>query len=408
MLTQLLLLLAALISEPIDWPQFRGPNSDGHAVGTAACPMEWSETKNVLWKTDIAGLGWSSPVVVGNQVFLTTAVREENQLSLRALALDASSGKQLWETTIRTLENAPAIHSKNSHASPTPIVRDGLVYVHFGAQGLACLAAEDGQIRWSCMELSYAPVHGNGGSPIISEGMLVIVCDGGNEQFVAGVEAKSGKVAWKTPRAMRGKQTHSFVTPTVVTIEGQKQVLAPGPDHFAAYELHSGKELWRVVAPGWSVVPQPAVGHGMVFYNHDYDFPELMAVKLGGHGDVTETNVAWRLKRGAPSTPSPVLVGDELYFVSDDGIASCVDARTGQRHWQERLGGNFSASPIYANGHILLLNETGTATWVEAKNTFASVQTNELPGRTFATPAIIDGRIYLRTERSLYKFGNSN
>ncbi len=193
------------------------------------------------------------------------------------------------------------------------------------------------------------------------------------------------------------------MTPLVTLVDGKAQLLAPGPDHFAAYDIVDGTELWKVMAPGWSVVPQPVVGHGMVYYNHDYDNPELMAVRLGGSGDVTETHVVWRTKRGAPSTPTPVLVGDELYFVSDAGIASCVDAKTGERHWMERLGGNYSSSPVYANGHILFMDEDGVATWIKASKTFEKVARNEVSGKTFATPAFVDGAMYLRTDEFLLK-----
>jgi outer membrane protein assembly factor BamB len=196
---------------------------------------------------------------------------------------------------------------------------------------------------------------------------------------------------------------HSFVTATVVTVDGKPQVLAPGPDHCAAYDLATGEELWKVMAPGWSVVPQPAIGHGLAIYNHDFDNPELMAVRLGGAGDITQTHVAWRLKRGAPSTPSPVLVGEELYFVSDKGIASCVNAKTGEPYWSERLGGNFSASPIVVQDRILFLNETGQATWVRVGQKFEMMERNELPGRTLATPAFAAGAMYLRTDTTLYK-----
>lgn len=386
-----------------DWPQFRGPNSDGHAVGPAT-PLEWSETKNIAWKTPVPGLGWSSPVVVEGKVFLTTAVPQGTGLSLRAMAFDATTGKPIWDREVRAVDKAPSIHVKNSHASPTPVVRDGSMFVHFGALGMARLATSDGAVQWRCLELDYPPLHGSGGSPVLHDGKLVIVCDGSQAPFVAAVDANTGKVAWKTPRGVKARISHSFVTVTVALVDGKAQVMAPGPDHFAAYDLASGAELWRVLAPGWSVVPQPALGHGLVIYNHDYDHPELMAVKLGGKGDVTDSHVVWRIKRGAPSTPSPLLVGDELYFVSDDGIASCVDAKTGDRHWMERLGGNFSASPIFANGRVLFLNESGLATWVKADKEFAGLGTNEVPGRTFATPAFLDGSMYLRTDEFLYRF----
>lgn len=385
-----------------DWPQFRGPNSDGHVVDSVI-PMEWSDTKNVNWKISLPGLGWSSPVVVDDRIFITTAVPQGEGLSLRAMALDAQTGQAVWDREVRAVEKSPAIHTKNSHASPTPMVRDGSVFVYFGAQGIARLAASSGELQWSCFELDYPPVHGNGGSPVFRDGKLVIVCDGSNSPFVAAIDGKSGKVAWKTPRSVKAGISHSFVTPTVAVVDGRSQVLAPGPDHFAAYDLSNGEELWRVLAPGWSVVPQPAIGHGLVIYNHDYDHPELMAVKLGGKGDVTESHIVWRIKKSAPSTPSPLLVGDKLYFISDSGIASCVDARTGEQHWIERLGGNYSASPIYVNNHVLFLSEAGTATWVKAERKFVMLGKNEIPGRTLATPAFSENAMYLRTDEHLYK-----
>ena len=385
-----------------DWPQFRGPNSDGHVVGTVT-PVEWSDTKNVAWKTPIPGLGWSSPAVVDGKVFLTTAVPRDGGLALRALAVDAQSGKVIWDREVRSLEKAPEIHTKNSHASPTPVVRDGAVYVHFGTFGMAKLAAADGSILWLNTELIYPPLHGSGGSPVLHDGKLVVVCDGSQKPFVAAIDAETGKVAWKSPRSVEARISHSFVTATVALVGGKAQVMAPGPAHFAAYDLASGKELWRVRAPGWSVVPQPAIGHGLVIYNHDYDNPELMAVRLGGEGDVTESHVAWRIKRGAPSTPSPLLIGDELYFISDNGVASCVNAKTGEQHWMERLGGNYSASPIYANDRVLFLSENGVATWVKLGSEFSVLGTNEVSGRTFATPAFSNGAMYLRTDEHLFK-----
>lgn len=396
---QILCLWCALVLG--NWPQFRGPNADCHS--TEKTPLEWSDTKNVAWKTPIAGLGWSSTSVVNGKVFLTTAVPVGEGLSLRAIALDAKTGQVVWDREIRAVEKVPSIHKKNSHASPTPIVKDGAVYVHFGTLGTAKLAAADGAIQWLNTELVYPPMHGSGGSPVLFDGKLVVACDGSVDPFVAAIDAQTGQIAWKQPRSVQARISHSFVTSAVTVIDGQARVYSPGPDHLAVYDLKDGKELAKVMAPGWSVVPQPTFGHGLVFYNHDYDNPELMAVKLGGEGDITQTHIVWRIDRGAPSTPTPLLVGDELYFVSDLGIASCVDARTGTRHWMERLGGNYSASPVYANGRLLFLNETGTATWVKAGKTFEVLGTNEVPGKTFATPAFDDGAMYLRTDAAVYK-----
>jgi outer membrane protein assembly factor BamB len=387
-----------------DWTEFRGSRADAMASNVAT-PLVWSDTENVAWKVEVPGLGWSSPVVDEGVVYLTTAVTEGSELSLRALALDVSTGKTIWDREIRKLETVPAIHSKNSHASPTPIVREDAIYVHFGAMGTAKLA-KDGSIIWKNTELDYPHVHGCGGSPFLYEDKLFIVCDGGQDPFVVALHSSDGKIAWKRARSIKGNISHSFVTPVVTVIDGKAQLLAPGPDHFAAYDVSSGEELWHVRAPGWSVIPQPVIGHGMVFYNHDYDHPELMAVKLGGQGDITESNVVWRIKRGAPSTPTPLLIGDELYFVSDSGVASCVDAKTGKQHWTERLGGNFSASPVLANGFVLFLDENGLSHYVKPAKTFEVVQKNEVTGRTFATPAFVGEAMFLRTDKALLKIAN--
>lgn len=396
-----LMLMCALGAE--DWSQFRGANSDGLVPASVASPLEWSETNNVAWKQPIPGLGWSSPVVVGERIYLTTAVPQGEGLSLRAMALEAATGSVVWDTEVRALAQTPAIHQKNSHASPTPIVRDGAVYVHFGTHGTARLKAETGQIEWTCLELVYAPMHGNGGSPVLHDQTLAIVCDGSKDPFVVGLDAQTGHIRWKTPRSVPARINHSFVTPTVTVVDGQAQLIAPGPDHCAAYDMTTGAEVWKLVAPGWSVVPQPVISDGVVIYNHDYDNPELLAVRLGGSGDLSDADIVWRLKRGAPSTPSPVLVGEELYFVSDKGIATCVNAATGQPLWTERLGGNFSASPVFANGLLLFLDENGKAVWLKPGPSFELVATNQLPGRTFATPAFAGHAMYLRTDEALYR-----
>jgi outer membrane protein assembly factor BamB len=397
----LFFMLFAMITE--EWSQFRGPESNGH-VQYKDMPEKWSDQSPVAWKVSIPGLGWSSPVVVNGRVYLTTAVAQGEGLSLRTLCLDSQTGKTIWEREVRQVSNAPKIHAKNSHASPTPIVTDGSVFVHFGALGMARLKQADGTIEWLCTDLDYPPMHGSGGSPFLSDGKLVVVCDGSVKPFVAAVDAKTGKVVWKTFRSVEARISHSFVTPLVTEVDGKKQVLAPGPDHFAAYDLETGKELWIIKAPGWSVVPQPIVTQGMVIYNHDYDNPELIAAKLGGSGDVTEKNIVWRLKRGAPSTPTPLLVGEELYFVSDNGIASCVNVLTGTQYWMERLGGDFSASPLLINGNIMFLDENGKATWVKASRKFEILGTNEITGRTLATPGFDQNAMYLRTDEFLIKY----
>ncbi|HEY0980916.1 MAG TPA: PQQ-binding-like beta-propeller repeat protein [Schlesneria sp.] len=385
-----------------DWPKFRGPNADAHVVGMTV-PLEWSDTKNVEWKSDLPGLGWSSPVIVDGRIYLTTAVVKDPDMSLRTMAIDAANGKVIWDQEVRSVPQIPSIHVKNSHASPTPIVHEGSVFVHFGNYGMARLKAADGTIEWTCFDIDYNPVHGSGGTPVLCRGKLVVSCDGSKDPFVIGVDANTGKIAWKTPRSTFGSPSHSFGTSTVAEVNGKPQVLSPGPGMFAAYDPDTGAELWKVVTSGWSIVPQPALGFGMVFYNHDYDHPEVLAVKLGGKGDVTDKSIVWRMKPGAPSTPSPLLVGEELYTVSDRGVATCVNAKTGERYWTGRLGGNYSSSPVYVNDRILFMDEDGTATWVKRGTEFEVLGQNTVPGRTFATPAFSKGAMYLRTDTALYK-----
>lgn len=385
-----------------NWPQFRGPDSIGHASAHHP-PMQWSDTQNVAWRIPVAGLGWSSPSIHRGVLYLTTAVAQGEGLSLRVLALDAQSGKLIWERELKRVDKVPAIHAKNSHASPTPIVRDGAMFVHFGTLGTARLDPKDGTVVWMCEELVYPPVHGSGGSPVLFEGKLFIICDGSSEPFVCAIDASNGKVIWRTLRSEPARISHSFGTVTVADVGGESQILAPGPNHLAAYEPQTGKEIWKVLAPGWSVVPQPVLIDDLVIYNHDYDNPELLAVRLGGKGNVTESNIVWRTDRGAPSTPTPLLIGSELYFVSDNGIASCVDARTGERHWMERLGGNYSASPVFVNDHVLFLSEDGVASWVKPSKEYTLVGKNEITGRTFATPAFYKDSMYLRTDEALLK-----
>lgn len=387
-----------------NWPEFRGPTGQGHSTGKKL-PVEWSTTKNVVWKTPIPGAGWSSPIIWEGRVYLTSAIPidDSKDLSLSALCLDAADGKILWQTEAIRQDGAkaPPIHSKNSHASPTPITDGQRLYVHFGHQGTACLDLA-GKVLWRTTEHRYAPVHGNGGTPILVDNQLIFSGDGGDKQFVVALNAATGKTIWKTDRKSEAYKKFSFSTPLLITVNNQKQIVSPTSDAVVAYDP-DGKELWRAKYDGYSVIPRPVFGHGMVFFSTGYDRPAMMAVRVDGKGDVTETHVAWTLAKGAPHAPSPLLVGDELYIVSDGGIASCLDARSGAIHWQERVTGNFSASPLHADGKIYLQSEDGVTTVVKAGKTFERLAENELKERTFASYAVADGAICLRTETQLYR-----
>ncbi len=405
------LILISSMHAAQDWPEFRGPTGQGHAT-TTKLPLEWSSTQNVAWKQPVPGRGWSSPSLAGGRLFLTSAVGEggESKRSLRALCLDEPTGKILWDVALfdQDASAAPRIHGKNSHASPTPLVADGRVYVHFGHQGTACLDL-NGKVIWKNTELSYSPVHGNGGSPILVGNKLVFSCDGGNDPFIVALDKSTGKVIWKTPRVTTAKRTFSFSTPLLITVNGKQQIISPGSGAVCAFDPQSGKEIWRArYGEGYSVIPRPVLGHGMIFIGTGYDTPIVMAIRVDGTGDVTDTHVAWTLKKGAPNTPSLLLVGAEVYMVSDGGIASCVDAKTGTVHWQERVGGNYSASPVFANGRIYFQNEEGIGVVVKAGKEFQKLASNDLGERSLASYAVAEDAFYIRTEQHLYKVKADN
>lgn len=378
-----------------DWPQFRGPDGEGHASGKNLA-AEWNESKNIRWKTPIPGTGWSSPVIGGDRIWLTTATEEGK--SLRLIAVDKSSGKIILDKELFRIESPAKIHKKNSFASPTPILDGDRLYVHFGMQGTACVRMR-GEIVWKT-KLDYNHVHGNGGSPILSGNRLYINCDGGDSQYVVALDAATGAQVWRADR----KTYMAFATPHMIRVKGADQFISPSAWRTVSYDPETGKENWWVTyGDGFSNVPRPVFGHGLVFLATGFHKPEVIAVRPDGKGDVTASHIVWRLDRGAPLTPSPLLVGDELYVVSDNGIATCVDAKSGKIHWRERIGGNHSASPTFADGRIYFLSEEGEAVVIKPGQTFEKIASNVLDGRFLASPAISGNAIFLRSAENLYR-----
>jgi outer membrane protein assembly factor BamB len=398
------LFLAALPAAAADWPQFRGPTGDGHYSGPPLV-TEWGPDTNVAWKSKIPGHGWSSPIVWKGKVYLTTAVPKGEDQSLRAVCVDAASGKIDWDEQVLLAPKAQAskAHKKNSPASPTPTTDGERLYVHFGHMGTAALDL-NGKVLWTRTGLYNQPVHGNGGSPILVDGLLVFSCDAVDKQAVVALELKTGKTAWETPRKTKADKPFSFGTPTVVEVDGTKQIVSEGSNVLAGYEPKTGKELWRTTFNGYSVIPKPVVGNGMLYFSTSFDSPKVNAIKLGGTGDVTGSHTAWTLNKGAPNTPSPLLVGDELYLVSDRGQFSCVDAKTGKVVWDDKLKSNYSASPIVADGNIYLTSEEGKGTLVKAGRKKEILGEFDLGEKTFASFAAADGALFVRTEGQLYKF----
>jgi outer membrane protein assembly factor BamB len=252
--------------------------------------------------------------------------------------------------------------------------------------------------------VKYSPVHGNGGSPVLVGDSLVFSCDGADNPFVVALDRNTGKVRWKTERKVDVFKKFSFATPLVIEVKGKKQVVLPGSDVVCGYDPADGKEIWRVRYKGYSVIPRPVYGHGLVFVCTGYDPPSsLLAIRPDGTGDVTETHVAWKLSKSVPQTPSPLLDGDELYIISDNGFATCLDAKTGKVHWSERLNDTFSASPVLADGRIYFQSEKGRTYVLQAGKTYKLLGRSDLGERTLASYGIADGALFLRTESSLYR-----
>ena len=396
------------------WPQYRGPTGEGLAE-SADLPQTWSESENVLWKTFVLGSAWSSPAISGTDLWLTTTT--EGGKGVRALRLDCRTGAiEVRTKPLFEIDRRGKIHPKNGHATPTPVVAGDRVFVHFGAHGTACLDRE-GNVLWKQI-VPYYHHHGPATSPVLISDTLVIVCDGFDRpfydqfqrqgvdapQFVVGLDPETGKVRWKAARP--GK--HSYATPLAVEVEGRPQIVCPGGDGVWAYDPLNGKELWSCRFTGHSVVPSPVTAKGMIFVCTGYDNASLLAIRQGASGDCTDTHAAWQLSKGVPFVPSPIVVDDHLYLITDDGILSCVDVDTGKVVWKHRLGGNFAASPVAVGKLIYFTSTEGMTHVVRAGPKFEELARNQLSGKFFASPAVAANRLYLRSEGSLYCIGSTS
>lgn len=388
------------------WPEFRGPSSDGHAP-TATVPVTWAGDKDFRWKVDVPGKAWSSPVVADGMIFLTTAVEQGGDVRLGARAHSLADGSLLWEREIFRKEATP-IHQKNSPASPTPIISEGKLYVHFGHDGTACLNAADGAVLWTQSSLAYAPVHGNGGSPVLCDGKLIVSCDGQSDPFVVALRTTDGSIAWKTPRNIDVQRTFSFATPLLIEVNGKRQIVAPGSGAVVAYDPDNGKEIWRFrYGEGYSVVPQPLFCKGIVYVCSGFNRAVLFAVRADGSGDVTETHLVWQEDKTVPKESTPLLIDDLIYFNDDKGILSCLEAATGKEVYRERLDGRggYSASPVFAGGHLYFHNGDGITTVVKPGRIFSRVAENSLGEYGLSSFAVVSDGFVARTEKSLLRIG---
>lgn len=402
-------MITGVVGQPLsaaDWHQFRGPQGQGHA-DAHDLPTHWSETENVVWKVAIPGEGHSSPIVVNDQIWLTSA--QEEGRSLRAFCVERAGGTIIHNVELFRPDDSGPKNVKNSFASPTPIVEKDRVYIHFGQRGTACLSTS-GDVIWRDTSLQYSQPYAGASTPILFENLLILTCDGTDTQFLAALDKQTGKLVWNTVRTHFKERSPplplmAYSTPLVVTVDGVPQVVSSAADHAAAYDARTGREIWWLRYDGFSEVFRPVTWRGLVFLQGFENVAEvkLYAVRPDGKGEITQTHVEWKLDRGAPFVPSPLVVGDELYIINDGGIAMCLDAKSGQEHWTERVGGNHSASPLYGDGKIYCFNEQGVSSVLVPGKKFQRLAENKLADGIIASPAAAGRALYIRTQSHLYR-----
>jgi len=417
---------AALAAD--NWPGFRGPNGDGTSDAKTLV-AKWSETENVRWKTAIHGKGWASPVVWGEQVWMTTADEVRGgksaptpktggakgaveKVTFFAVCADRKTGKITYDIPLAAEDNPAFCIDFNSYASPTPVVEEGRLYAHFGSHGTWCLDTATGKVLWERKDLKCDHFRGPGSSPVLFQNLLVLIFDGFDQQYVAALDKATGRTAWRKDRNIKyttdnGDYKKAYATARVIEVNGKPQLVAPSAECTIAYDPTTGDELWRfqhLKKSTMNVAAPPVAGHGLTYLVSGHP-SQLMALKQGVSGAVQKDAVAWETDKGVPTRPSLLLAGDLLFMVNDGGVVSCLDAKTGKPYWSERLNGQYTASPVLAGGLIYFPNEIGKTTVLKAAKEFETVAVNELDAGCMASPAVAGDALLLRTKTHLYSLG---
>jgi outer membrane protein assembly factor BamB len=405
-----------------DWPEFRGPSSDGHVSApgntqTIGLPLHWSETNNVKWKTEIPHRGWSTPVVLSGQVWLTTATVDGHDFF--AIGVDADTGKIRFNENLFHSDSPEPLGngaSMNCYATPSPAIEPGRVYIHFGRFGTACLDTKTAQVLWKREDIQCRHYRGAASSLILFENLVILTMDGVDVQYHIALDKQTGKTVWKTnrsvawndenvpgPMAKDGDLRKAHSTPLIATVAGKPQMFSAGAKAAYAYDPRTGQELWKVQYADWSVAPRPLYHQGLVFFVTGLNQRELWAVKTGGHGDVTDTGVAWKLKTRVGKYASPILVDGLIYTAAEESFITCLEAATGQVVWTERVGGRYAASPVYGDGRLYFFDQQGTALVLKPGRALEVLARNTLANGFMASPAVSGKAFYLRTKTHLYR-----
>ena len=405
-----------------DWPEFRGPTGDGHVQASdvtkpLGLPLHWSETNNIKWKTEIPYHGWSAPVVMGGQVWLTTATEDGHDFF--AIGLDSESGKILFDEKVFHTDAPEPLGngaSMNCYATPSPVIEPGRVYVHFGSFGTACLDTSTGKVLWKRDDLRCRHYRGPSSSLISFENLLILTFDGADLQYLVALDKKTGETVWKTDRSVAwndenvpgqmardGDQRKAHSTPLIVTVSGKPLMLSAGAKAAYGYDPRTGHELWMVQYPDFSSAPRPVFDNGLAFFVTGMSKKEMWAVKTDGHGDVSDTAVVWKAKTHIGVYGSPLLVDGLIYTPAAESFITCLEATTGQIVWSERVGGKYAASPVYADGRMYFFDQQGTTTVLKPGRTLEVLAANKLDDGFMASPAVSGKAFFLRTRTHLYR-----
>lgn len=403
-----LTLSAINVSNAENWTRFRGPNGQGTSI-EKNLPVVWSAKKNVAWKTSIPGKGWSSPIVFGDRVFLTSATEEG--VSCRVLCIDRADGDVLWNTEVHR-QKPGKMRRQNSYATPTPVTDGKHVYAVF-FDGTVVAVNFSGKRVWKNSEIQFHSLHGLGASPMLSSGQVIMPFDGSSpdkqtlgwkepweKAVVLSLDAEDGTVRWK---GSRGKSRVGHVTP--ILVNDGTQLVSAGGDRVQGFDLGDGHRIWSIYSQGEGVTPSPVVGDGKIFTSSGFEAPTIRAIRLGGKGDVTKTHIAWEQKKGVPALASPLYVAPYLYTISRDNILHCIDASSGDIVWVERLKGVHSASPVYADGRIYVLSEDGVTLVLKPGGKYEQIGRNDIGETCLASMAISQGQFFIRSAGHLLCIG---
>ena len=411
------------------WPEWRGVSGQG-VSSAKELPAEWSETKGIKWKAALPGRGWSTPVVEGDQIWVTTAIEnaasaeqaekrlKENtgdqpvtvleSVSLRAICVSLESGEVLQDVELLNVKEPQWVHQLNSYASPSPIMKEGRLYAHFGSFGSACLDTRSGSVLWRNEELHVRHENGPGSTPVLWKDRLIVHFDGSDVQFIAAFSTETGKVLWRSERSgemdPRPQQKKAYGTPLLVETASGPVVVSGAADWVYGYAPDSGKELWKVPYGelGFSMSVRPVADAERIYISTSFGKSQVIALKYSG---LTKPEVLWRNNKNAPKMCSPVLAGGLLYYVDDGGILSCVDALTGEAVYRERLSGKFSASLLLADERLWICSREGVTFVVAPGREFKLLAQNSLEGQIMASPIALDGALLIRTDKALYRLG---